>query len=160
MRRLGLLAYLLAAAVVILDQATKYWVLNVIHLADRGQMAVVWPVQLSFVQNQGVSFGLFRGEAEWTRWALAAFSLVVSLGLAVWARRIDRPLLALSVGLVMGGAVGNLIDRVRFGWVVDFVDVTALHFPWVFNVADSGITVGIALLLLDSMLAPKKPVAT
>ena len=81
-----------------------------------------------------------------------AFALVVVAALAVWARRVDRPLLAAALGLVIGGAIGNnLIDRVRFGAVADFLDFTGLHFPWVFNVADSAITVGVVLLLLDSL---------
>lgn len=90
------------------------------------------------------------------RWLLAAFSAAVAVGLIVWARRIGRPLLSVAIGLIIGGAVGNLIDRVRWGAVADFLNFSGLHFPWVFNVADSAITVGVALLLLDSLrTAPK-----
>jgi signal peptidase II len=71
--------------------------------------------------------------------------------LAVWVRATERPLFAVAVGLVMGGAVGNVIDRIRFGAVTDFIDASALHFPWIFNIADSAITIGICLLLLDML---------
>jgi len=154
--RWGALAYGLAIAVVAADQAAKAWVVGGLRLIPGLSVDVWGPLRLTLVQNSGVSFGLFHGDAAWTRWALAGFSLVVAVALAIWARRAERPIAGLSVGLIMGGAVGNLIDRVRFGTVVDFVDVTRLHFPWVFNVADSAITVGIALLLAENLLWPRK----
>jgi signal peptidase II len=157
--RPGVMAYLLAVAIIVADQISKYWILEIVRLPERGPVEVFGPFYLYFVQNEGVSFGLLRG-ADWVRWALAAFSLAVSIGLAVWARRVERPLLAVSIGLVMGGAIGNLIDRIRFGWVVDFLDFTRLHFLWVFNVADSAISIGIALLVLETMFPVKKPAAT
>ncbi|HZZ34164.1 MAG TPA: signal peptidase II [Caulobacteraceae bacterium] len=158
--RAGVFAYLLAVSIIVLDQLSKHWVLDVFRLPERGTVDVAGPFRLTFVPNVGVSFGFFGDGAEWVRWALSAFSLAVAIGLAVWARRLDRPLVGLSVGLVMGGAIGNLIDRVRFGWVVDFVDFQALRFPWVFNLADSAISVGVALLVLESLLSPKKEAAT
>jgi signal peptidase II len=72
-------------------------------------------------------------------------------------RRAEQALTGLALGLIIGGAIGNLIDRARLGAVVDFLDFSGLHFPWVFNVADSGVSVGVALVLLDSLIAPKKP---
>lgn len=157
--RHGRIAYLLAAAVIVVDQLTKYWVLHSLHLQDRGSIEVLGPLHFSMVWNTGVSFGLFRADMEWMRWALAAFSLGVAIFLAVWARKAGRPLLGVAIGLVMGGALGNLIDRVRLGAVVDFIDVQRLMFPWVFNVADSAITIGVILLLLDSLMTPDKPKA-
>jgi signal peptidase II len=86
------------------------------------------------------------------RWGFVAFSLVVAVLLAAWARRQARLLPAIGLGLIVGGAIGNAIDRARFGSVVDFIDVQQLgFFPWIFNVADSAITVGVVVLLLDSM---------
>jgi len=125
-------------------------VLDVFQLPDRGRVQVLGPFHLSFVQNEGVSFGLFRGEAEWIRWALCAFSLAVALGLAIWARRAERRITGLGVGLVMGGAIGNLIDRATSGYVLDFVDAywNGWHF-WAFNVADAAITVGVIFMILD-----------
>jgi signal peptidase II len=101
------------------------------------------------VWNQGVSFGFLQARHDLVRWLLAAFSIGVAVTLGVWVRKAARPLFAMAVGLVMGGAVGNVIDRIRFGAVADFVDVSRLYFPWVFNLADSAISVGICLLLLD-----------
>jgi signal peptidase II len=149
--KLGWSAYGLAALVIALDQAVKHWVLAVLDLPQRATMAVAGPLHLTMVWNQGVSFGLLRAEHDVVRWALVAFSLIVAVMLANWARRAERPLSAAGLGLVIGGALGNAIDRARFGAVVDFVDVSRLMFPWVFNVADSAITVGVILLLLDSM---------
>jgi signal peptidase II len=149
--RAGALAYGLAVTVVALDQAVKAWVLGGLRLATGIPRPVWGPLRLTLVENPGVSFGLFQSDASWTRWALAAFSLGVAIALAFWARRADKPYTGLALGLVIGGAVGNFVDRVRTGVVVDFVDVTALYFPWVFNVADSAITVGILLLLAEGL---------
>lgn len=151
MNKRGALAYALAVLVLALDQLTKYWILNVLDLMRRGSVEVLGPLHLTMVWNRGVSFGLFRADEGLGRWALVVFSLVVAAILAVWARRAERPLVAAGLGLIIGGAVGNAIDRIRFGSVVDFLDVSRLYFPWVFNVGDSAITVGVALLLLDSV---------
>ena len=150
--RLGRLAYVLALVIIALDQVSKYWVLHGLDLPRVGNIDVLPFFSLSMVWNPGVSFGLLRADADTTRWALAAFQLLVAIGLAVWARKADRTWLAVALGLVIGGAIGNLIDRVRFGQVVDFLNFHGLHFPWVFNVADSAITVGVILLLIESRL--------
>jgi signal peptidase II len=107
------------------------------------------------VENPGVSFGMFQNDSNWARWLLAAFSLTVAGALGLWVRRAEKAFTGLAIGLIIGGAIGNLIDRVRNGVVVDFVDVTALYFPWVFNVADSAISIGIVLLLVESFLQPR-----
>ena len=156
--RWGLTAYAIAAAVIVLDQLVKFWVLNLVQLQERGPVPVLPIFQLTMVWNPGVSFGLLRADTPAGRWILVGFATAVVAGLAWWARRIARPLTAVALGLVMGGAIGNnLIDRVRFGAVADFLDFHGLYFPWVFNVADSAITVGVVLLLLDSFLPARKP---
>jgi len=156
---LGLRAYALALVVLVLDQLSKFWVLSVLRLEERGSIELLPVFSLSMVWNRGVSFGLLQAQQDLARWGLVAFSAAVAVALIVWARRVQRPLLAGALGLVIGGAVGNLIDRVRFGAVADFLDVSGLgFFPWVFNVADSAITVGVLLLILDSLL-PAKPSA-
>jgi signal peptidase II len=149
--RQGLMAYAIAAAVIVADQIAKQWILYGFDLPTRLTAPVAGPFHLTMVWNQGVSFGLLRADQDLMRWALAAFSLIVAVTLAVWARRPARTLMGLGLGLVIGGAIGNAIDRVRFGAVVDFLDFTRLFFPWIFNVADSAITVGVICLLLDSM---------
>jgi signal peptidase II len=147
-------AYGLAVLVILCDQATKHWLLRDLRLAD-GETIVLWgPLHLTLVRNPGIAYGLLRSHAEWSRWLLSAFEFVVSIALAVWAWRSERRYTAAAIGLVIGGAVGNLIDRVRLGAVVDFLDVQRLHFPWIFNVADSAITVGLALLIVEGLLAP------
>ena len=151
--RLGWIAYAIAIATIVLDQVSKAWILSTLGDLPGANMPLLGPFNLTLVHNQGMSFGLFRG-SEFSRWMLTLFSAAVVVGLAVWVRKTSRPLMAVGVGMIIGGAVGNnLIDRIRFGYVVDFIDVTRLHFPWVFNVADSGISVGVALLLLDSFLS-------
>jgi len=157
---LGLYAYGLAAVVTILDQLSKWWVLNALHLDLKGQIPLTPVFRLTMVMNRGVSFGLLSADNPAGRWMLVGAAMLVVLCLIVWVRRADRPLFATSVGLVIGGALGNnLIDRARIGQVVDFLDFSGLHFPWVFNVADSAITVGVILLLADSffpnLMAPK-----
>ena len=157
--RLALFAYVLALTVIVCDQALKYWVLEVFDLPERASAQVAGPFWLTMVWNKGVSFGVLNIDADWTRWVLSAFSLGVAGALAVWAWKVDRPVLALAVGLIIGGAVGNAIDRLRLGAVTDFIHVTWSWFPWVFNLADSAINIGVALLLWDA-LTTSKPAAT
>jgi signal peptidase II len=154
--RPGGLAYVVAIGVMVLDQITKAWVLGGLDLGHRLSIPVWGPLRLTLVQNRGVSFGLFQSDTLWGRSALAGFSLAVVLGMAIWVRRADRVFTSFAIGLIMGGAVGNLIDRLRFGSVVDFVDVQRLYFPWVFNLADSAISVGIALLLAEALIFPRR----
>ena len=151
--RNALLAYAIAAMVLLADQASKFWVLEVLHLEEDGPVEVLPFFQLHMVWNQGVSFGLFRAGTDVMRWLLVAFSVGVVCLLIWWAARQARRLPSIALGLIIGGAIGNnFIDRVRFGAVADFLDFGGLHFPWVFNVADSAISVGVVLLLLDSLL--------
>jgi signal peptidase II len=150
--KLGWTAYALAVFVIVADQLSKHWILFVYDLPARFSVPIAGPFSLTMVWNRGVSFGLFRADADLIRWLLAAFSIIVAIVLAVWVRRAERPFMAVGLGLVIGGALGNVIDRIRFGAVADFLDFQRLgFFPWVFNVADSAITIGVVFLLLDSM---------
>jgi len=165
--RIALAAYGFAILIVVVDQLTKAWVLSALNMFDPAGGLIdrdLWgyhsiPVigsifRISFVANDGVSFGLFGGGAG--RWLLSAFSVVVAGVLGWWALKAERRLLVTSIGLIMGGAIGNVIDRIRFGFVVDFLDFSGTGvFPWVFNVADSAITVGVILLILDSLLSER-----
>lgn len=153
--RIALAAYGFAILIIVVDQLTKAWVLSGLDLRELGRVPV-WPPVLNFtwVENRGVSFGLF-GDGS-ARWMLSVFSVVVAGVLGWWALKADRRLLVTSIGLIMGGAIGNVIDRIRFGFVVDFLDFSGTgFFPWVFNVADSAITVGVILLILDSLLSER-----
>ena len=146
--RLGLaVAVLIALA----DQATKWWMAGL--LWPRGGRAIeLLPFfRLAEVWNRGMSFGLFN-DATHAALAFVAVAALVSVGLLWWLYRADRALTALSIGLVLGGALGNVVDRLRFGAVFDFLDfhVAGWHWP-AFNLADSAITVGVGLLLLDGL---------
>jgi len=150
--RLGWVAFALALALVVLDQALKHWVVGGLGLTVGDSRPMVWPLSFTLVRNDGISFGFFQTHAPWTRWALAAFALAMSVVLAAVARRADRLVVAIALGLILGGAVGNLIDRIRLGAVVDFVDVHPLLFPWIFNLADAGISVGAILWIGQNLL--------
>lgn len=153
--RLAVTAFAFALIVVVLDQLTKAWIISGLDLREVGRVEVLPPIlNFTWVENRGVSFGLF-GDGS-ARWLLSLFSIVVAGILGWWALRADRRLLISAIGLVMGGAIGNVIDRIRFGFVVDFIDFSGTRvFPWVFNVADSAITIGVVLLILDSLLSER-----
>ncbi|HWF00353.1 MAG TPA: signal peptidase II [Caulobacteraceae bacterium] len=144
--------YALALAVLIADQWSKAWILA---LPDGAAPALPGPVQLTLVHNTGISYGLLQGGGGFGRWGLAAFALAVAAGLAVWVARSTRLYTAIAVGLILGGALGNAADRILHGAVVDFIDVRALAFPWIFNIADSAISVGIVLLLAEGLFPQK-----
>ncbi len=135
-----------AAVVIALDQATKLWILHGVNLPELGKIEISGIFDLTYVENRGASFGMLHG----ARWPLAIIAIGVSLGLGWWLGRIRRPIAAAAVACIIGGALGNLYDRLAYGFVVDFLDFSGLYFPWVFNVADAAINVGIAFLLLDA----------
>lgn len=150
LRRLG---WGLAGGVFVVDQATKWWALDL--FADGPQVIEVLPFfNLVLVWNRGVSFGMFGGIGDWGPWILVAVSLVISAVLARWLMRAENRLEAVSLGLIIGGAIGNVIDRLRFGAVVDFLDAHAMGYHWpAFNVADSAIVIGAAILILESLFS-------
>ncbi|MGE0722927.1 MAG: signal peptidase II [Alphaproteobacteria bacterium] len=152
-----------AAAVLTIaaDQASKEWVLGRLAVEGslgRGQVEVVTGfMNLVPVWNRGVSFGLFAADAQVMRWALTLVAVAVSIGLVIWLRRARHGLLGLGLGLVIGGAIGNAIDRVRHGAVFDFLDLHAAGYHWpAFNVADAGITVGVIALLADGLFGRRE----
>jgi signal peptidase II len=149
-------AMALVAVTLVADQASKQLLLTYI-----GQSGGVVPVikgffQLVMVWNTGVSFGLMAS-SPLPPWVLSAVAIAVCIGLFIWLRRTDRPLTGWGIGLVMGGAIGNVIDRARWGAVFDFADfhVGHWHYP-AFNVADSAIVVGVALMLIDSLIGERQ----
>lgn len=151
--RLGLA---LAAAVLALDQATKWWILEIIRLPEVGRVHVLPFMNLTMVWNRGVTFGLFASDAWWHAHALAAVALAIAGFLIAWLARAEDRWTVIALGLVLGGAIGNVIDRLRFGAVVDFVDLHAFGWHWyAFNVADSAIVCGVALLLAHALMRPK-----
>jgi signal peptidase II len=153
-RRLGLA---LLALTVVLDQLSKSWVVGYFdaHGPTMGvpQHMVTPFFNLILTWNRGMSFGLFNRESPWNTALFSVLAVVIVTGLLIWLWRTDSMLVAAGIGLVAGGAVGNVIDRLRLGAVTDFLDFHWYdwHFA-TFNLADSGITVGVCLLLLDALL--------
>ena len=137
-----------AIAIVIVDQLTKFWIVHQVKLPEKGKIEISGIFDLTYVQNYGASFGIFEG----MRWPLAILSTVIAAGLLYWLGGLKRRVAAAGVAFVVGGALGNLYDRIAYGYVVDFLDFSGLMFPWVFNVADASINVGIAFILLDAYL--------
>jgi len=160
-RRNRAYGYVLALLVFALDQATKWVVTFPLQLNFRKEIEILPFFDLRWVENYGVSMGLLSASSETTRWLLVAMTLAIALFVAVWLWREKRRDDAWGLALVLGGALGNIVDRIRFGYVVDFMD---LHFgEWrpflVFNIADAAITIGVLLLLVRALLTRKeKPV--
>ncbi len=152
---------LLSAAIAVLDRATKIWVTSHIEL---GSAINVIPnvFRITHVLNDGAAFSLFSESAspEHVRWALIGFSTLAALAVLIVLIRIGRrfTLTTVALALVLGGAIGNDYDRIRFAYVVDFLEVHIIHYHWPdFNIADSAIVTGACLLLLDSLLPNRKP---
>jgi len=140
-----------AAAVIAADQLSKFWLIG--WLAGQGGRVELTPFfNLVMVWNRGISFGLFQG-GETGRWLLSALAVAISVALLVWLARVRRRLLAYGIGAVLGGAIGNVIDRVSpRGAVADFFDLHLMGYHWpAFNIADAAITTGVALILLDAL---------
>ncbi len=152
--RTGILIALLTGA---LDQASKLWLVLVYDLGNKGVVRITSFLDLVLTWNFGISYGLFQQDTDIGRWALVAIKVVAVVVLAFWLRRTESLLAAISIGLLIGGAVGNAIDRIVFGAVVDFVlfHLTTDRFNvnwYVFNLADAAIVAGVAGLLYDSFL--------
>ena len=144
-----------AALACVLDQATKLWLVFGYDLGGRGVVRLAPVLDLVLAWNTGISYGLLPQESDLGRWLLVAFKLAAAALLWVWLARAQSKLLAVALGLLIGGAVGNAIDRVLFGAVIDFLllrlDAVGLRFPYVFNLADAAITLGVVLMLCDSL---------
>jgi signal peptidase II len=167
-RKLGFAVALLVFA---LDQLSKWWVLGPLHLQELRIMhaASGWPTDrpdisllpifgFTYTENQGISLGLLNATNPVGRWMLVAVTAGIAVGVAVWIGREKHRLDQAALGMVLGGALGNILDRTRFGYVVDFAD---LHFgdfrPFlVFNVGDAAISIAVVILLLRAFLTPKE----
>ena len=152
----------LATAVLLLDQLSK-WVIMTLVMQPPRVIEVTGFFNLVLTYNTGVSFGLFQGGAAWQPYVLVALNIIVAAGLLVWLRREQAKtgavgLLPWAVGLVVGGALGNAIDRLHLPGVVDFLDFHLAGWHWpAFNVADSGIVVGVVLIVADGLFQPGRP---
>jgi signal peptidase II len=144
--------YWLSIFVIVLDQATKIAVNATMRLYE--SIPLIPFFNLTYVHNTGAAFSFLSEAGGWQRWFFAGLALVISIFIAIWLARLKKheTLLAISLALILGGAIGNLIDRLAYGYVIDFLDVyyQAWHWP-AFNIADSAITIGVALMLLESL---------
>ena len=152
-------SYLLALGVFALDQLIKWIMLGPLALREIGQILLLPIFNFTYVENHGVSLGLLTANSATQRWLLVALTAAIATGVAVWISREKNRWDCVALGLVLGGALGNILDRARLGYVVDFLD---LHFgafrPFmIFNVADAAITCGVVLLLARSLLLRDKP---
>lgn len=149
--RLVLLGGVLAGLVILADQVSKWWLLT--GLMAQPQVIEITPFfNLVAAWNRGVSFSLFHNEAASGPFILSAIAIVISVALMAWLTRIRHILAAAGTGLVIGGALGNVIDRLRFGAVFDFLDVYWGTYHWpAFNLADSAIVLGVVLLMWDGL---------
>ena len=142
----------LAVAVIVLDLATKY---AACHFLSYAQPVEVLPFfNLTLLHNTGAAFSFLAEHPGWQRWFFTGIALAVSVFIVLWMARLTpgKTLLGIALALVLGGALGNLLDRVFLGYVVDFIDVHYLNYHWpAFNVADSAITVGAILLIIESL---------
>jgi signal peptidase II len=149
-----------AAAVCVLDQAVKLWLLFVFKLADRGVVALAPFVDLVLVWNTGISYGWFQQEGPLGKWVLLALKAIAVALIWIWLARAGSRPTAIGLGLIIGGALGNAIDRLAYGAVADFVllhvETANWRFNWyVFNLADVAIVAGVALLLYESVLGAR-----
>src|SRR6478735_6974904 len=155
--RFALAVALVAAAI---DQATKLWLLFVFDLGTRGIVTLTPFLDLALVWNTGISYGLLRQEGPPGQWVLLALKAIAVILLWIWLARTSSRLTALSLGLIIGGAVGNAIDRFAYGAVADFVlfhvTTATFSFNWyVFNLADVAIVAGVVGLLAETLLGPR-----
>ena len=155
LRRFGVL---IAAAVFAIDQLVKWVVTGPLNLAEVDQIVLIPFFNLTWAQNYGVSFGMLTAQSETQRWVLVAFTLAVALGVGWWLWRERTRGDVTALALVLGGALGNIVDRARVGYVIDYAD---LHFgdfrPFlIFNVADACITIGVLLLVARALLVREK----
>ena len=144
----------IAVAVIGLDQLVKLWIVE--HLALYRTVRVLPVLDITLTYNSGAAFSLLAEASGWQMWLFAGLAVAVAAGISVWLRALNgrsQRLLCVSLTLIMGGALGNLIDRLRIGHVVDFILAHwhRVYFPWAFNLADSAITVGAVLLFLDAV---------
>jgi len=154
--RARLYGFTIAALVFVLDQLTKYWVTGPLGIDRIGDQKIILPIfNFTFTENNGISLGLLNAETEVGRWMLVLMTGAIAIAVAWWIGREKERGDQFALGMVLGGALGNILDRVRHGYVTDFAD---LHFgdfrPFlIFNVADAAISIGVAILLLRAFIA-------
>jgi signal peptidase II len=157
------LAYSFALLIFALDQLSKWFVTGPLGLALEGQQIKLLPIfDFTRVHNHGISLGFAQAQNDTHRWLLVAMTAAIAVGVAWWIRKEEARGDQLALAMILGGALGNIVDRVQFGYVVDFLD---LHFGsfrpfYVFNVGDAAISIGVVILLLRAFLLREKEAKT
>lgn len=150
----------IATLVLLADQLHKAWMLYVYDIGAKGTVTLTPFFDLVLVWNQGVSYGLLAQRTELGRWGLILFAFAAAIALVVWLARITSPLATAAIGLIIGGAVGNAVDRILYGAVADFFSLHAFGLEWyVFNIADTAIVAGVVGLLYESLFGGHKKVS-
>jgi len=154
------LALSVAAVTALIDQGHKWWTILVFHIEEKQRVAVLPFLDIVYTKNTGISYSLFEMAGRTGQLLLAGFALVASIGLWVWiARAAESRLMAVGLALILGGAIGNGLDRVTLGGVADFFqlhDLDYSHTWYVFNIADVAIVAGVVGLLYDSFIVSRK----
>ncbi len=143
----------LSGLMVVLDQITKVWV--DLNLGLHQSIPIMPNFSITYAHNYGAAFSFLSEAGGWQRWFFAVLAIAVSVGIVIYLKKLkpEEKLLALSLSLILGGAIGNIIDRVIYGYVIDFLDVYYGVYHWpIFNIADSAITVGVGLMLIESFM--------
>lgn len=142
----------LSGLVIVLDQASKWFMTSILSLHE--SIVVIPFFNLSMAHNYGAAFSFLAQMGGWQRWFFVGLTTVISVGLFIWLKKLAKTNVeAMSVSLILGGALGNVIDRIYFGYVVDFLDVYYGSYHWpTFNIADSAIVVGAVILVIDSFV--------
>jgi len=147
----------LSLLIIVLDQLSKLWVVSEFELYQSIELMPY--LNLTYVHNKGAAFSFLSSAGGWQRWFFSVISVVAILVLLVWLKRLKptEKLLAVSMSLILGGAIGNLYDRLAYGYVIDFLDAYYQQWHWpVFNIADSAIVLGVGLMLLDMLITPNQ----
>ncbi len=153
----AVLGFTAALVTLVLDQASKLYTLFVYDLPVKEPVELAPFVKLIMVWNRGISYGLFQQNSDLGRWVLIVVSILAAIGLSFWISRAAGRVLALSLGLIVGGALGNVIDRLAYGAVFDFIQLHIGTWSWyVFNVADAAIVAGVVGLLYDSFVLDRR----
>jgi signal peptidase II len=147
--------FTVAAIVFLAEQISKWWITGPLQLQTVRQIELLPNFNFTWTENYGISLGLFQATSDAGRWALVALTSAIAVGVAYWIGKEQHRGDQLALGMVLGGALGNILDRIRFGYVVDFAD---LHFGdfrpfFIFNVADAAISIGVAILILRAFIA-------
>lgn len=155
------LGYVIAAAIFIADQLSKWAIMGPLALRERGLITITSFFEFRWVENYGISMGFLIASSDRERWILVAVTAVIAVGISVWIWREKARFDVVALGLVLGGALGNIVDRARLGYVADFLGfhIGSWYPFFVFNVADAAITIGVLLLVARALLArePKVP---